>query len=143
MARRCYLVGLALLGLVACSQPHSVADENKTTATATTPEAAQATVPALIFLQYLNQQAPQLLCQQDPAIACLRMPTELCLASVEQSIERCGPKLLAQWPAEFAETAANAQSYAQSYRNCLLNDWVAEFGLQPERLKACGINLNS
>ncbi|EAR09785.1 hypothetical protein [Reinekea blandensis] len=98
-------------------------------------------VPSVIFLQYLNQQAPILICNQDPQVACLNMPTSLCQASVQASAERCGPELLKAWPASFAENQANATRYAQEYRNCLLQDWVDEYGLQTARLEACGIQL--
>jgi hypothetical protein len=105
-------------------------------------EEKKAMVPAIIFFQYLNQQAPTLLCEQDPGIACLQMPNELCAASVQASAERCGPKLLAQWPERFEETEENAINFSKAYRSCVLNDWVEEFGLQANRLEACGIELN-
>lgn len=121
----------------------STAESSTETAANTTPatESSSAQVPAIIFVQYLNQQAPTLFCQQDPGIACLNMPAELCVASVQESSERCGPKLLEAWPASFNENQENAVKYAQDYRNCLLNDWVEQYGLQPERLAACGIEL--
>lgn len=106
------------------------------------PEAEEAAeIPSLIYLQYLNQQAPDLLCEQDPKIACLQMPGELCKLSVRASAERCGPKLLTQWPASFQESESNATGYAREYRLCVLQDWVDEYGLQPERLAACGIDV--
>jgi hypothetical protein len=98
-------------------------------------------VPSVIFIQYLNQQAPMLLCQQDPGIACLQMPVDLCQASVEASADRCGPKLLGTWPASFEETEANAIQFSKDYRNCMLKDWVEEYGLQESRLASCGIEL--
>lgn len=128
------LVVLMLISLAACS-----ADSESTE---TSPDNSSAQVPAIIFLQYLNQQAPTLLCEQDPQIACLQMPGELCQASVKAAQERCGPKLLEQWPASFAETQENATRYAREYRNCMLQDWVTEFGLQEKRLAACGIDLD-
>lgn len=131
------------LALVSCNDPSANSPAaSQTKAVESAPATQASRVPAIIFLQYLNQQAPVVLCQQDAGIACLNMPVELCQASVAQSSERCGPKLLAQWPAEFAESQANAVKYSQAYRNCMLNDWVTEFGLQPERLSACGIELN-
>ena len=121
--------------LSACaSDPVTTTSEND----ASTPQ-----VPSVIFLQYLNQQAPTLICTQDPQVACLNMPSSLCQASVQASAERCGPELLETWPVTFAENQANATRYAQEYRNCLLQDWVDEYGLQPERLEACGIELPS
>jgi hypothetical protein len=111
-----------------------------TTSQANTVE-EKAMVPSLIFIQYLNQQAPKLLCEQDPGIACLQMPVDLCQASVEASAERCGPKLLASWPVSFEETEANAIQFSKDYRNCMLKDWVEEYGLQEDRLTSCGIEL--
>ena len=136
-------IGL-LLSLSACAdgdkptQPNTSSETKSDVATEKT-----AMVPSVIFIQYLNQQAPQLLCEQDAGVACLQMPNELCMASVEASAERCGPMLLTQWPERFPETQESAQKYAQEYRNCMLQDWVNEFGLQQSRLDACGISLPS
>lgn len=129
----------SLFAVTACA-----ADSTDTSASSAETETVSATtplVPSIIFLQYLNQQAPTLFCAQDPGIACLNMPADLCSASAVASQERCGPKLLEQWPASFEENQENAIRYAQEYRNCMLHDWVSEFGLQPERLAACGIEL--
>jgi hypothetical protein len=104
-------------------------------------KAEKAMVPSIIFVQFLNQQAPTLLCQQDPGVACLQMPQDLCLASVEASAERCGPKLLESWPTSFEETEVNAVQFSKDYRNCMLNDWVEEYGLQESRLASCGIEI--
>jgi len=109
------------------SQPPSSDDESNTPM-----------VPSLIFVQYLNQQAPSLLCEQDATVKCMGMPTDLCMASVEQSAERCGPILLEQWPASFEENEENAVKYSQAYRQCIFSDWVENFGLDPKRLEACG-----
>ncbi len=134
-------VGLAALLTMVTACADDTAIEKTQSVAETTKDDATAMVPSVIFIQYLNQQAPTLLCEQDPGIACLQMPSELCAASVEASTERCGPKLLQAWPASFAETQENAIQYAQEYRDCMLRDWVAEFGLQAERLAACGIEL--
>jgi len=97
-----------------------------------------ASVPAVIFIQYLNQQAPALLCEQDPSIACLKLPTELCHAAVEESAERCGPLLLARWPSSFPEDAEHAVAYSYEYRQCILTDWISHYGLNAQRLALCG-----
>ena len=130
-----------LLSLTACADSESKT-QIEPAAEASTDQAVAKTpmVPSIIFIQYLNQQAPQLLCEQDPGVACLQMPSELCVASVEASAERCGPALLANWPESFPENQESAQKYAQEYRNCMLRDWVTEFGLQKSRLDACGIS---
>lgn len=149
MKHRAWLVSVCVAVLSACS--NTTADVSSTTQeTATENETLQNAadndtpmVPSVIFIQYLNQQAPMLLCQQDPGIACLQMPVELCQASVEASAERCGPKLLASWPASFEETEANAIQFSKDYRNCMLKDWVDEYGLQESRLASCGIELES
>lgn len=133
------LLSTALCSLIIGLSGGVLADQGTTDSDSVEESAAQ--VPSIIFLQYLNQQAPELLCQQDPQVACLKMPAELCQLSVQASAERCGPPLLAQWPAAFAENQANATRYAREYRNCVLQDWIDEFGLQPERLNACGITL--
>jgi hypothetical protein len=133
---------LSVLAVAACADniaPTAPTDAAERTTAATASSTPM--VPSIIFIQYLNQQAPTLFCEQDPGIACLNMPSELCAASAVASQERCGPKLLEQWPASFEENQENAIRYAQEYRNCMLNDWVNEFGLQPERLAACGIEL--
>lgn len=104
--------------------------------TATTEEAQ---VPALIYLHYLNQQAPTVLCTQDPQIACLKMPAELCQSRVSAAAERCGPQLLERWPTVFSANQDTVTRYAREYRTCIVQNWVANDGLQDERLAACGI----
>lgn len=128
------VIGFFGLLLVGCANAED--DALKPVAAETSPQ-----VPALIYLQYLNQQAPQLLCQQDPSIACLRMPGELCQSAVVSSAERCGTELLQRWPESFDENETNAKMYAAEYRQCILRDWVKTFGLQPERLQACGLSV--
>lgn len=104
---------------------------------------AAAEVPSLIFLQYLHQQAPTLLCEQDARIQCLNMPTDLCQQAVMNSSERCGPMLQETWPASFEESQENAMRYANEYRQCILNDWVTQFGLDSQRLAACNLDVES
>lgn len=137
-------IAFVCLMFFGCAQTELAASEpavSEADASALTEPETKPTVPSFIFVQFLNQQAPVIFCQQDPGIACLNMPEGLCAASIQSSIERCGPKLLDEWPASFEESEENAIRYSKSYRNCILQDWVDEFGLQEERLAACGINL--
>ncbi len=136
-------IGLFLaLGLAACSGATPATDAAPLNPADISPSPDQpgsvATVPSVIFIQYLNQQAPALLCEQDAAIGCLKLPAELCKAAVAESAQRCGPLLLERWPSSFPEDADNAMLYSYQYRQCILADWIQNFGLTAERLASCG-----
>jgi len=133
-------LGLCLtLCLAACSgQAPATGVEAPAEAGGEVPPDTVASVPAVIFIQYLNQRAPALLCEQDPSIACLKLPAALCGAAVKESAERCGPLLLARWPSSFPEDAEHAVGYSYEYRQCILADWITHFGLDAERLARCG-----
>ena len=129
-------IGLFLaLGLAACSGATPATDAAQS---GSDQPGSVATVPSMIFIQYLNQQAPALLCEQDAAIACLKLPAERCKAAVAEAAQRCGPQLLARWPSSFPEDADNAMHYSYQYRQCILADWIQNFGLTAERLASCG-----
>jgi len=136
------LTGLVLTSLLLTSACSFSDDHKASTAPAQTSNENTAMVPSIIFIQFLNQQAPSVLCEQDAGIQCLAMPAELCIGAVQASAERCGPALLEQWPASFEETQENAQKYSAQYRQCIMADWINEFGLERSRLNSCGIEVN-
>lgn len=121
---RAILLGLGLLvSVVAFAQ-----DESPTN------------IPSIIYLQYLNQNAPQWMCQQDATFSCLNIPAMVCIKGVEAAAERCGPSLLAQWPSDFSETRENALKYSTLYRQCILEDWITQQWITPEQLNQCEPN---
>ncbi|MFQ3229427.1 hypothetical protein [Reinekea sp.] len=97
-------------------------------------------IPSIIYLQYLNQNAPQWMCQQDATFSCLGIPAMVCVKGVEAAAERCGPALLAQWPTSFPETRENALEYSAQYRQCILEDWITQQWITPEQLNQCEPN---
>lgn len=97
-------------------------------------------IPSIIYLQYLNQNAPQWMCQQDATFNCLGIPAMVCVKGVEAAAQRCGPSLLAQWPSAFSETRENALEYSAQYRQCILEDWITEQWITPIQLAQCETN---
>lgn len=100
-------------------------------------EASDRQVPSLIYLQFLNQNAPTWLCQQDAVIQCLGLPVQPCFYGVQTAAEACGRKLLEQWPASFAESEENALKYSTLYRQCIFDDWVARDYFEQRDVDAC------
>jgi hypothetical protein len=119
--RRLFLLGLLLLASVlSFAQDEGPAD-----------------IPSIIYLQYLNQNAPQWMCQQDATFNCLGIPAMICVKGVEAAAQRCGPSLLAQWPSAFPENRENALKYSAQYRQCILEDWITQLWITPEQLTQC------
>jgi hypothetical protein len=103
-------------------------------------ESGPSEIPSIIYLQYLNQNAPQWMCQQDATFSCLGIPAMVCVKGVEAAAQRCGPSLLAQWPSAFSETRENALEYSAQYRQCILEDWITEQWITPIQLAQCETN---
>ena len=106
----------------------------------TAEESARAQVPSVIYLQFLNQNAPQWLCQQDATFSCLGIPATVCTKGIESAAKRCGPTLLSQWPESFTESQENALFYGDEYRQCILEDWITQQWVTPEQLTLCEPN---
>lgn len=94
-------------------------------------------VPSLIYLQYLNQQAPQLLCENNAVAQCLGLEAATCKSMVVTAAESCGPRLLEAWPSSFAETPENARHYSSQYRECIYRRWQRQGQVDALQLNLC------
>lgn len=94
-------------------------------------------VPSLIYLQFLNQNAPTWLCQQDAVIQCLGLPVQPCFFGVQSAAEACSSRLLEQWPASFNESEENARKYSTLYRQCIFDEWVSRGYFEQRDIDAC------
>ena len=98
---------------------------------------AQSRVPSVIFLQYLNQNAPQVMCGDASLNQCMELSQSDCLTAVSTAAEACRAPLLQRWPQNFEENQENALRYSRDYRQCVYQHWQRTGLVEPVRMNLC------
>lgn len=98
---------------------------------------AQSRVPSVIFLQYLNQNAPQVMCGDAALNQCMELSQSTCLEAVSTAAEACQSQLLQSWPQDFEENQENALRYSRDYRHCVYQQWQRTGLVEPVRMNLC------
>lgn len=98
---------------------------------------AQSRVPSVIFLQYLNQNAPRVMCDDAALNQCMDITRAECTTAVNTAAEACQAKLLESWPQDFEENQENALRYSRDYRHCVYQHWQRTGFVEPVRMNLC------
>ncbi|MCH8531752.1 MAG: hypothetical protein LAT65_12950 [Saccharospirillum sp.] len=98
---------------------------------------AQSRVPGVIFLQYLNQNAPQVMCSDAALNQCMDLTQAECITAVQTAAEACQSQLLQSWPQDFEENQENALRYSRDYRQCVYQQLQRTGLVEPVRMNLC------